>query len=70
MIKYDANNIVEFVWGDEFLCYALSGVILEVVADGRNYSGGYPSCAGKAAFAATAIATGDGGRDGSFNRWR
>ena len=37
MIKYDANNIVEFVWGDEFLCYALSGVILEVVADGISF---------------------------------
>jgi hypothetical protein len=35
MIKYGVNNIVEFVWGDDFLCYALSGVILEVVADGK-----------------------------------
>ncbi|KAJ3455237.1 hypothetical protein MRS44_013837 [Fusarium solani] len=26
--------IIEFVWGDEYLCYALSGVILEVVVDG------------------------------------
>jgi hypothetical protein len=36
-IKYDANSIVEFVWRDEFFCYALSGVILEVVADGERY---------------------------------
>ena len=36
MIKYGVNNIVEFVWGDDFLCYALSGVILEVVADGSQ----------------------------------
>jgi hypothetical protein len=34
MIKYGVYNIVEFVWGDDFLCYALSGMILEVVADG------------------------------------
>ncbi|KAH6985433.1 hypothetical protein EDB80DRAFT_590446, partial [Ilyonectria destructans] len=37
MIKYGVNNIVEFVWGDDFLCYALSGVILEVVADGSIF---------------------------------
>ena len=40
MIKYGANNIVEFVWGDDFLCYALSGVILEVVADGTSTTQG------------------------------
>jgi hypothetical protein len=28
------HQILDFVWGGDFLCYALSGVILEVVADG------------------------------------
>jgi hypothetical protein len=42
MIKYGVNNIVEFVWGDDFLCYALSRVILEVVADGSHQQIGPP----------------------------
>jgi hypothetical protein len=28
VVGFCVHQILEFVWGDDFLCYALSGVIL------------------------------------------
>ena len=36
MVGFYVHQILDFVWGDDFLCYVLSGVILEVVADGNS----------------------------------
>jgi hypothetical protein len=38
VVGFYVHQILDFVWGDDFLCNALSGVILEVVADGIGLS--------------------------------